>query len=129
MDDTRQQLADQNSENGTVARISVEPGVAASGEKSVWLKVDSFETLLRHEPEIVAHIARVRNGGNLFMAHPFRLLAQIGVQLSEETKTEILAREPHLAALSDVPYDAILTSEERMSVRYHVRGLFARRSA
>lgn len=105
-------------------RLQVEVGTHKSG----WLKIDSFDQLLSHEHEILERIAKTVNGGNLFMANPFLLLADIGVQLSDRVREAILKLEPNLSAVSDTAYDAIKTRKEKQNVRIHVHGLFPRRA-
>ena len=92
-----------------------------------WLKVNSFAELMEHEKEIVARIEQTNNGGQLFLVHPFMLLKDIGVELSESATQEILKREPHLSGLSAVPYRALKSTKEKQHVRFHVHGLFERR--
>ena len=92
------------------------------------LKINTYEELLAHESQIVERIANTPNGGNLFLIHPFLLFEDIGVELSENAKAEILATEPRLAGFSTLPYQALKASNSPQNVRVHVRGLFARRS-
>jgi hypothetical protein len=92
-----------------------------------WLKVDSFDELMKHEKEILERIERIPNGGQLFLIHPFMLLRDIGVELSERAEQEIRQHEPRLTGLSTVPYQALKNSKERQRVRFHLRGLFERR--
>jgi hypothetical protein len=92
------------------------------------LKINSVKELLEHEKEIVARIAALPNGGNFFMAHPFLLLADIGVELSESTRTELVGHDPYLTGLSETPYKALKGSREQQQTKYHVRGLFKRRA-
>src|SRR5947207_3332381 len=75
-----------------------------------WLKIDSYDDLLMHEKEIVERIATIRNGGNLFMANPFLLFKDIGVQLSPRANEEIVKRVPQLSAVSSVGYEALKRS-------------------
>lgn len=126
-DQKDQRMEDIGPEN----RIKVKEGshVPVTSYKPGWLKVNSFDELMKHEKEILDRIAHTQNGGNLFMAHPLMLLADIGVQLSEDARKEIISREPHLAALSEVPYKAIKTSTEQQSIRFYLHGLFERRSS
>ena len=91
-----------------------------------WLKVNSLDELMKHENEIVKHIERTPNGGQLFLIHPFLLLRDIGVELSERAAEEIRQHEPRLTGLSAVPYQALKGSKEKQHVRFHVRGLFKR---
>ena len=92
-----------------------------------WLKVDSFAELLKYEKEILARIERMPNGGQLFLIHPFMLLRDIGVELSERAEQEIQQYEPGLTARSSIPYQALKNSKEKQKVRFHLRGLFERR--
>lgn len=92
-----------------------------------WLKVNSLDELMKHEKEIVKCIERTPNGGQLFLIHPFLLLQDIGVELSECAEEEIRRHEPHVTGLSAVPYEALKNSEVEQHVRFHVHGLFKRR--
>lgn len=95
--------------------------------KRYWLQIDSFDDLMSHEEEIVARINELRNGGNLFLAHPFMLLEDIGVELSENVKEEILEMEPSLSALSAKPYESLKRSRVTQNMHIEVNGLFRRR--
>jgi len=99
------------------------PGRRSSGFQSV--SINTYADLLRHEPAILQRIADMPNGGNLFMAHPFQLLADIGVVLSKEVQRQILKWHPELSGLSLVPYEAVKAAGAQ-SVRYRIRGLFRR---
>jgi hypothetical protein len=92
-----------------------------------WLKVDSFDELMKHEKEILARIENLPNGGQLFLIHPFLLLQDIGVLLSERAEQEIRQHEPRLTGLSAVPYQALKNSKEKQNISFHLRGLFERR--
>lgn len=94
--------------------------------KRSWLQIDSFDDLLAHEEEIVAHINEMRNGGNLFLANPFMLLAEIGVELSEDVKAEIIELEPCLSALSAKPYQSLKRSRVTQNMQVELTGLFRR---
>jgi hypothetical protein len=93
-----------------------------------WLQVKTLDELLKNEKEIIARIERMPNGGQLFMIHPFLLLKDIGVEVSDAAQKEILKSEPRLTGLSTVPYTALKNSKEKQNVRFHLRGLFARRA-
>lgn len=95
--------------------------------KRSWLQIDSFDDLMSHEEEIVARIAEIRNGGNLFLANPFMLLEEIGVDLSENVKAELVALEPSLSALSPTPYESLKRSRVTQNMQVEVKGLFRRR--
>ena len=91
------------------------------------LQVNSFDELIQHEQEILERIAEMQNGGNLFLSHPFMLFKDIGVDLSEEARIEIMRHEPHLTALSETAYNALKESQEDQDIQVEVRGLFQRR--
>lgn len=92
-----------------------------------WLKVDSFDELMKNEKEIVDRINRFPNGTQLFLIHPFMLLKDIGVELSARAEQDIRRHEPQITGLSAVPYNALKNSKEKQNVRFHLRGLFERR--
>ena len=92
-----------------------------------WLQIDSFDDLMSHEEEIVARINETRNGGNLFLANPFMLLEDIGVELSENVKAEIMEIEPSLSTLSAKPYESLKRSRVAQNMQIEVNGLFRRR--
>ena len=94
--------------------------------KRSWLQIDSFDDLLAHEEEIVARINEMRNGGNLFLANPFMLLADIGVELSENVIEEIIDLEPSLSALSAKPYESLKRSRVTQNMQVELTGLFRR---
>ncbi|HEY3203988.1 MAG TPA: hypothetical protein VGL03_10040 [Thermoanaerobaculia bacterium] len=91
------------------------------------LEIGSYAELLRREREILERIERMPNGGNLFLAHPFRLLADVGVVLAKKVEEEIRALHPELSGLGDGPYEALKASEQPQNVRFNVKGLFRRR--
>lgn len=94
--------------------------------KRSWLEIDSFDDLLTHEEEIVARINEMRNGGNLFLANPFMLLADIGIELSENVIQEIIDLEPSLSALSAKPYESLKRSRVTQNMQVELTGLFRR---
>jgi hypothetical protein len=93
------------------------------------LGIGSYAQLLEYQDEILQRIEAMPNGGNLFLIHPFRLLADVGVELSVDAKTEILQMEPHLGALSETPYAALKASACPQRYRVHLKGLFKGESA
>jgi hypothetical protein len=94
--------------------------------KHPWLMADSLKDLRRHEPEIVERIARIPNGGNLFMINPFLLLDEIGVSLSEKAQQEMVELEPTLSSRSSIAYQFLRSSQTPQRIRFHVKGLFRR---
>jgi hypothetical protein len=89
------------------------------------LAIDSIDQLQTSEPEILRRIDELPNGGHLFLLHPFALLEDVGVELSDAVKREIVAREPSLGSLSMTPY-RLLRRQSRPEQRFHVHllGLF-----
>ena len=92
------------------------------------IKIDSFDELLKNEKEILRRIDMTHNGGNLFLVHPFMLLSDIDVELSEQVRAEITHYEPHLLTLSAAPYHALKESKEYQTTRFHIHGLFKKGS-
>lgn len=91
------------------------------------LMIRTYEELLREEPAILRRIAETPNGGNLFMIHPLRLLADIEVNLTPELEAQLVRRFPELSGLSNTPYDALKSAVGAQKVRVHVRGLFRKK--
>lgn len=91
-----------------------------------WLRADSLEDLLREEARVVERIGATPNGGNLFLAHPFQLLADLGVALSERTRREIIRVVPELSTASPAAYQALKASREPQTIVIRIRGLFPR---
>jgi hypothetical protein len=87
------------------------------------LCLPNLGALFKAEPEILARIATVPGGGSLFLVHPFRLFADIGVVLSDECKAEICTAHPELSGLSDQTYDAVRGAAEP-SMNVVLGGLF-----
>jgi hypothetical protein len=91
------------------------------------LEIESYAELLRREREILDRIERTPKGGNLFLAHPFRLLADVGVVLSKSLEKEIRALHPELSGLAESSYEALKASGQPQNVQFRVKGLFRRR--
>ena len=90
------------------------------------LRIKSLNELFVHEKEILRRIDETPNGPNLFVAHPLRMLADVGVELSKEAQQALLHHEPGLAALSSTAYEALKKTQEQQRVRFHLKGLFRR---
>jgi hypothetical protein len=88
------------------------------------LDLDTTSDLKAHEKEIVARINATSNGGLLFLTHPFMLLAELGVNVSERLREEIVCATPSLATVSEAPYRALRGANERQHVTVRVHGLF-----
>lgn len=63
------------------------------------------------------------------MIHPFLLLAEIGVELSDRIRDELIRLDPYLGALSPTPYHSLKAARARQQIRFHVRGLFRKRTS
>jgi hypothetical protein len=87
------------------------------------VEIGSWAELARLEPEILARIADAQNGGNLYMTHPFRTLADLGFVLTPSLLDQIRRRYPEMQGLSDVAYEATKAAGPQ-NVRFHVLGLF-----
>ena len=102
-------------------------GKAFPAIRHPWLTIKSLGELFEHEQEILERIAETPNGGNLFMLHPFRFLADLDIDMSEEVRKELILHEPDLAMLSLSPYNALKSSEVPQHIQFHIKGLFRRR--
>ena len=90
------------------------------------LRIKSLNELFIHEKEILRRIDETPNGPNLFVVHPLRMLADVGVELSKEAQQAVLQHEPGLAALSATAYEALKKTQEPQRVRFHLKALFRR---
>lgn len=90
------------------------------------ISINTFDDLLSQEKKIIEIINEMPNGGNLFMAHPFKLLEDMGIHLSEELIQEIKSREPYESGFSEDSYNAILRSTVKQTIHFHLSGLFRR---
>ncbi len=104
--------------------IEVDDSRCPSAE--VWMKIDTVESLNRNQAAILARVAETPNGGWLFTIHPFQLLADIGVQVNEDVREEIIARNPHLSTPSANAYQAIRLRPGQSPITIRLNGLFER---
>lgn len=109
-----------------LTRISDEKQLDIKSFAQPWLRIDTLAQLFQHEREIVRRISATRNGANLFMANPFLLLADIGIEIAPRAHKAILELEPHLSSLSDTAYTALKNSRDKQRVQFHLHGLFRR---
>ena len=110
--------------NSQVAEPVPQPTDGAAAAECI--VIDSFDELLANESRILDRITAIQNAGQLFLIHPFLLLADAGVQLSAAATAEIVAAQPHLASLSTTPYHALKRSRSPQRFQVRVRGLFKR---
>jgi hypothetical protein len=92
------------------------------------LRINSLGDLFSHEKEILRRIDETPRGPNLFVIHPLRMLADVGVELSDEAQRALLRHEPGLAKLSATAYEALKKTQEHQRVRFRINGLFRRPS-
>lgn len=91
--------------------------------------IQSYEALLEREPELLARIAEIPNGGMLFLLHPLLLFTEIGVQLMPHVEEEFALRHGGSGGWSEAPYRALRESTAPQSVEVCLRGLFRRATA
>ncbi|MBF5043198.1 hypothetical protein FGE12_12435 [Aggregicoccus sp. 17bor-14] len=90
-----------------------------------WCRIESFDDLARHQAAILERIEQLPSGGNLFLLHPFLLLEDLGVELGEDFKRGLVAKQPALATLSEQPYRALRAGGRTpQAVQVRLRGLF-----
>lgn len=116
-----------NIESGST-EVNIEVNSLDSDILQPVLKINSLDELSHYETEILERIANFPNGGNLFLIHPFLLLNDVGVELSEQILYKIVDQSPHLSSLSATPYNALKYSQKPQSTRIHLKGLFQKRS-
>lgn len=90
------------------------------------LRISSIDDLFENEEEILRRINEAPNGPNLYVIHPLRALADLGIELSDEARQSLVRREPGLAALSITAYEALMKSKKHQLVRFHIKALFRR---
>ena len=96
------------------------------------MKINSLKELLSHEKDILERINNIPNCKLLYSIHPFMLLVEAGIELSEQAKKEMIKYEPGLSALSVIPYNIVkrkTKSQDGNEVKYHkLKALFRRKS-
>lgn len=91
------------------------------------MRVADISEFRRLEQTVVERINSFPNGGRLFVADPFRLLSDIGVELSPAAKEGLEAELAHTSGFPVAPfYDAIRRSETSKMGRVVVRGILRR---
>jgi len=88
------------------------------------LIIRSLEELLGHEGEIVERVNRRARGGQLFVLHPFMLLEDVGVSLTEEARRQVLAAAPGMDRVSVPRYQALRNATSPMALDITVKALF-----
>jgi hypothetical protein len=95
---------------------------------SNWLLIESLDQLFSNEKQIIERIATTLNGGNLFLANPLLLFADLGIELSEHARAQLIAHEPLLGDAGEMPYRALKMSDVAQAASVRLHGLFDRKS-
>ena len=90
--------------------------------------VATYDELLAHEQELLERINAVPNGGQLYLLHPLRLFADVGVELGPKARDDFASRHGGAGAWSERPYHALRESTSRQPGRVTLRGLFRKAS-
>jgi len=85
--------------------------------------IRSLEELVRIEPRILDAIREAPLGGHRFLTHPFRCLSDLGFELDDAVREELVRHTPALASCRDEPYDALVRGGRDTSVTIGVRRL------
>lgn len=88
------------------------------------LIIHSLEELLGNEREIVERVNRQARGGQLFVLHPFMLLEDVGVALTDEARRQVLAAAPAMDRVSVPRYQALRNAASPMALDITVKALF-----
>jgi hypothetical protein len=91
------------------------------------IKIATEADLKAHESQIIAEINAQRNGGLMYLIDPLRMLYDIGVTLSPQLTTKLLAAYPLLMRPSpeSSAFTKLKTTEIEQPFRVTVKGLFA----
>ena len=90
------------------------------------VRIHTLDDLYENEAMIIDRIHSLPNGPLLFLAHPFQLLSDIGVQLADSVREQLVASDSELDGLSTSAYDA-LQHADNTDVTITLKGLFRRR--
>lgn len=82
-------------------------GLTDEGVARERLQISSVAELRAHEIDILDRIHREPDGDCLFLLNPFRLLSEIGVEITTEFRAQLLRNRPHLGAPSLMAYEAV----------------------
>src|SRR5215813_11395844 len=88
------------------------------------LIIRSLEELVANEREIVERVNRRARGGQLFVLHPFLLLEDVGISLTDEARRQLLAAAPSLDRVSVPRYQALRNARSPMALDVTVKALF-----
>ena len=105
-------------------RIVVEINQSANDTNSI--KINNWEELCEHEPEILQRIKALPNGDRAFVTHPLLCLTMVGVNLSEKFRDTLIRLHPTLALKSPFVFRAILNNKIDDNIKMNLSGLFRR---
>jgi hypothetical protein len=101
----------------------------STGFRDSPLTIASFEDLIKHEVEIVHRINQTPNGGHLLLIDASRLLADLGVTLTESAVAEWRRRSGFSVATpspSRIRYDAVAQASPHEHIRIRVQHLLTK---
>lgn len=102
-------------------------GLSIDFKRGQPLKINSLSELISNERAVTQRINALPNGGNLFVIHPLKTLAEAGIVLSPQALREWSQQERQLLSLSETPYQALKSSESTQRIRYHLSERFNQR--
>jgi hypothetical protein len=114
-----------NKDMGTQTRR--DKAASIKSDRRTVLRIGTYAQLLVNEKDIVARVASILNGGNLFLTHPFQCLTDLGVQLSSKLQAELIKDEPSLGALPLIAYKSLKEQNTAQPIQVRVHGLFKKR--
>jgi hypothetical protein len=88
------------------------------------IQITSLEQLHAHEPEILERIAAMPNGGQLFLTNPFMLLDELGVELDDGVRAQIVELHPEIGSATETAYRALRRTASDQHVKVVLEGLF-----
>jgi hypothetical protein len=90
-----------------------------------WFTASSLSDLRDRDQDIRDRIHETLNGGLLFITNPLRLLEDLGIELSDQARQELLDFDPRLGLMSSSGYQALMEKESAQPVQVEIRpGLF-----
>ncbi len=92
------------------------------------ITISTYDELLNHEQELLERISALPNGGQLYLIHPLRVLAEVGAELAPDVQDEFAAQHDGSGGWSEEPYRALRESTSAQLGRVTLRGLFRRSS-
>ena len=88
------------------------------------LTIRSLEELVLCEREILERVNRRPRGGQLFVLHPFMLLDDVGISVTDEARRQIVAAAPAMDRVSVPRYQALRDASSPMALDVTLKALF-----